>query len=332
MIHFRNINILMFSPQFFGYEKEIANRLRELEANVSLHDERPSNTFFIKVLIRIKPHLLKKWIINYYNRILNKNTKEFDYVFFFKGETAIPEVINLIKISQPNAKVILYLIDSIANYPHLATSLHLFHKILSFDTTDALNYKSIDFRPLFYLNEYSTIQPANSIANIDILFIGTIHSDRWRFLEDIKHQAEREKLTIYYYLYFQSPIIFFIKKIFNKQYRTIPITDARFNSLSKPKVLELIGRSKVIIDIQHPKQSGLTIRSIEVFGARRKLITTNSNIEGYDLFNKNNICVIDRLNPIIDLRFVKSEPVKEDSIIFNKYSLDSWLKDVFFAS
>ena len=39
--------ILLFSVSFFNYEKIIAERLKELGADVDFYDERPSNSIFV---------------------------------------------------------------------------------------------------------------------------------------------------------------------------------------------------------------------------------------------------------------------------------------------
>lgn len=327
-MEFKGKSILMFSPKFFGYENEISKRLSELGANISLYDERPSNSFFTKLTIRIKPDLLIKRIVNHFETVLSHQT-HFDYVFFFKGETALPEVLELVKKKQPQAKIILYLIDSIANYPHLINSINLFNKVLSFDSFDSEIHKSIYFRPLFYLNEYSQLNELQYQSRIDILFIGTVHSDRWPFLQRIKEQAELHGLIVFYYLYFQSPFIFFLMKIISKNYRTIPFSAAKFHSISKAEILELYEKTKVIVDIQHPKQTGLTMRTIEVFGAKRKLITTNSHIENYDLFNHNNILLVNRQNPLLDFNFINRNYEEAAPKVYAKYSIDSWLNEIF---
>jgi len=325
---FTGKNILIFAPKFFGYEIEISKRMEELGAFVTLCDERPSNSFLTKVVIRLKPTLLKKRIISHYEKALNQNMK-FDFVFFFKGETALPEVIDIVRNKLPESKVILYLIDSIANYPHLVSSLNKFDKVLSFDSQDSDCHKSIQFRPLFYLNDYSLIKNLQSEDKIDVLFIGTVHSDRWPFLEQIKKQAEQNGLSVYYYLYFQSPIIFYFKKVFDKNYKTIPIGAAKFRSISKFEILKLFEQAVAIVDIQHPKQTGLTMRSIEVFGANKKLITTNIRITQYDLYNPNNICLADRKQPILNIDFIKETNQHVTPKIYSKYSIDSWLKEIF---
>ena len=328
---FQGKKILIFAPQFFNYEIEIANKLREFGAEVYLYDERPSNSFITKLLIRINPLLLANAIRKHFLDIVNAHkVSEFDYILFFKGETLSIELLKELKATFEHAKIILYMMDSIKNYPHIESCLDYFDKALSFDLNDTKKIHTLEFRPLFYLDDYKKISSLKeTFINVDILFIGTVHSDRWKFLNKIAVLAKAIDLSVNYYLYFQSPVIFWFRKLCNKSYWSIPIHYAKFTSLSKKSVIEMMEHSSVIIDIQHPKQSGLTMRTIEVFGAGRKLITTNEQIKYYDLYNETNILVIDRQNPILDYNFMRSDYVKPDALLYKKYSIGQWLIDVF---
>ena len=71
------------------------------------------------------------------------------------------------------------------------------------------------------------------------------------------------------------------------------------------------------------------MRSIEMLGAERKLITTNAAIKEYDFYNPNNICVIDRNNPVIDKQFLSIPYESVSPELYHKYSLDGWLEYIF---
>ena len=71
------------------------------------------------------------------------------------------------------------------------------------------------------------------------------------------------------------------------------------------------------------------MRTFEALGARRKLITTNLDIEHYDFYNPNNILVIDRMNVNVPVDFISSQYVDIDQNIYDSYSLSSWLRKIF---
>ena len=71
------------------------------------------------------------------------------------------------------------------------------------------------------------------------------------------------------------------------------------------------------------------MRTIETLGAHKKLITTNIDIMNYDLYNPNNIAVIDRVKPVIKDSFLSTPFERIEQDILNNYSLIGWIKTLF---
>src|SRR5208337_2144535 len=109
------------------------------------------------------------------------------------------------------------------------------------------------------------------------------------------------------------------------------INEISFSALDKYQIINFLQNSTAIVDIQHPDNFGLTMRSLEVLGLKRKLITTNSDVINYDFYDKNNVYVIDRKNPKIDRVFFETPYTQIPEIIYNKYSIDFWINDIFNA-
>ena len=86
---------------------------------------------------------------------------------------------------------------------------------------------------------------------------------------------------------------------------------------------------KCVIDIESPTQNGLTMRTIEMIGLKKKLITTNKDIVNYDFYNPNNILVCDRDNFKIDKSFIETPYEELAKEIYEKYSLKGWLLQIF---
>ena len=70
------------------------------------------------------------------------------------------------------------------------------------------------------------------------------------------------------------------------------------------------------------------MRSIEVLGSKRKLLTTNINILDYDFYNSSNIIILDREKPVVNSLTIKKEYIDIDEQIYKKYSLKSWLEHI----
>ncbi|MCV4677987.1 hypothetical protein OFC08_34485, partial [Escherichia coli] len=78
---------------------------------------------------------------------------------------------------------------------------------------------------------------------------------------------------------FQNEIIFKLKNLLSGKKIN---TDVEFEPLSQSEVVEMMKCSEIIIDIHHPRQRGLTMRTIECIGLNKKIITTNEDIKKYD--------------------------------------------------
>jgi hypothetical protein len=94
------------------------------------------------------------------------------------------------------------------------------------------------------------------------------------------------------------------------------------------KLYKIYADSRCVIDIENKGQHGLTMRTIELLGLKRKLITTNKDIVNYDFYNENNILIIDRKNPVIDESFFEKPYVMLSDEMYEKYSLKSWIMEV----
>jgi hypothetical protein len=326
---FKGKKILFFSANFFGYQEEISAKLRFLGAEVDPFDERPKNSFLYKALIRLDKRLLKKRLDEYYENIISQcENKEYDFVFFLKAEAITQSKLRKLRKTQPNAIFILYMWDSIDNCPSVQNLFDLFDKIYSFDFTDVKAHSKLLFRPLFYLDDYSKLKNPDRNKH-EISFIGTGHSDRYLIVSKIRRFCIENNFSHYFFVYLQDPKIYYARKLFSRSFKFAKKSDFSFIPLKKNDILKIIEESNCVLDIERPIQRGLTMRTIEVLGARKKLITTNKDIVNYDFFNKNNILVIDRDQPVIDIHFIRGEYQDLPDDIYQKYSIGNWLIEVF---
>lgn len=322
-------NILFFSACLFGYQEEIAEGLKRAGASVDYYDERPANTFLVKALIRINRNLLSGYVDRYYDRIIEQTSqKHYDFIFFTKGESVSVANIRRLKQFHPCAVFIIYHWDSIANNNNAQHLLPYFDRIFSFDKIDCENFK-LYFLPLFYIPEYADVAQSECEAEYDMLFVGTTHSDRYQFVKRIEKQIIEFGGKCFTWFYFPSKILYYKMKLQNRYLRHIPAYKFHFQSMDKNALLSLYAQSRIIIDIQHPKQTGLTMRCIETLGAKRKLITTNRAILEYDFYNKNNILVVDRESPEVSRQFFSVPYCELPSEIYEKYSIASWIYTIF---
>ena len=91
---------------------------------------------------------------------------------------------------------------------------------------------------------------------------------------------------------------------------------------------QIYANSKCVIDVENAGQHGLTMRSIEILGLKRKLITTNKDIKNYDFYNSSNVFILDRKNPVMDMEFFNVPYQMLEDDMYKKYSLENWIFEV----
>jgi hypothetical protein len=322
-----NKRILLFAPNAFGYEHEIKSKMEAMGASVDYFDERPSNTFLTKALIRINRALLNRKIAQYYNGISRQvRRNDYDCIIFISSESVSRPILTRLKAEHPRASVILYLWDSVRNKKNVLPILNDFDRVLSFDRDDAKKYGFV-FRPLFYIDDYRQMT-GSANPRYDALFVGTVHSDRYIFVKKVQQQLHLLGKTLYAYFFFRSVVLYYKKRLLDSTYRKTRISDFRVTAIDKSTLLQLVADSTCLVDAQHPNQTGLTMRTIESLGAHRKLITTNAAIKGYDFYNPNNILVVDRANPAVSAEFFATPYQKPPKEVYDRYSIGSWVSEV----
>ena len=321
--------VLLVAPQFFGYEKRISERLESQGAEVHFVDDRPSNGVLSKVLIRLGSIFIQP-ILAAYHREEIKRLRDipFDDMLFIEPESCSAETIRGYREAFPGARLILYMWDSFENKAgHLRGSLKYFDKAFSFDRSDCNEY-GLSFRPLFFASTpSSSLNEATDTYGFS--FIGTIHSDRLRIIKDLAGQAKRDGISIFVYPYLPSKLIFWLYKLTKREFWNTSQRDFFFNSLPYTEVLHTMRDSIAIVDIEHPGQRGLTMRTLEVIGACKKLITTNLEVVHYPFYSPDRVQIIDRKCPRLAPGFLKEPAEPLPPHIYADYSLDGWISDLF---
>ena len=323
--------ILFIAPVFFGYYKEIINEMEKLGYYVDYFCDSSSNSSIFKALSRLNKSFVEIPMKKYFkNDVLPKVKKEkYDYVFLISAMSLsfTPKMIENIKKLQKNAKFIMYQWDGEKNIPYIVNFHKYFEKNYTFDRIDYEKKKDIyEFLPLFYIKEYENVgKGLNNAFEYDISYVGTAHPQKYVMINEIAEKLKEffPKQFIYHFL--PSKFKYFYHKFKDVEYKNVNLKDFKLERIPKEKMMEIFSKSKCIIDAPQKGQNGLTIRTIECLGAKRKLITTNVDIKNYDFYNEKNIYVYED-NIDKDSIFFNSDYEDIDKNIYDKYSLTNWIK------
>lgn len=328
---FKGKNVLYFQVKNFGSYNLIINKLTSYGAKVYHFDERPANNNLTKGILRFAPQLIRKNIINYYKDILKQTTNiKFDYLLVIRGEVVPKFFLEELKKTNPQCEFIFYNWDSFKNTPNTSSHLDCYDRAFSFDTFDAVNHK-VNFLPLFFYDEFRE-DSCNLKNEIDLLFLGTAHSDRYIIANKLKKWCNENNLVAFNYFFMQGKLVYPIKRIIDPTFKKFDYKELSFISLDTKDMVDFYKKSNVILDINHPYQTGLTMRTFEAIGAKKKLITTNKEIVNYPFYNVNNFYIIDRENLILEKSFFETNFIPLEDNLYEKVSLDGWLKYLFFES
>lgn len=324
------MKVLFLCPRFFNYENEISDALRRSGATVDYFDEKPFNNVFFKIILRLwkDNNYLKHISDSYFEKVLSRADDNYDYVIVLKGESLDRKNLLKFKEKYKSAKFIYYAWDSIKNYPHIQKYLNLFDRVFTFDDSDAREYDFMNHLPLFYSPDFVNQTAKSSLINRKptIAFLGTVHSDRYKLLGEI-YKKHKHDYNLKFVLFFPS-IIVLLGFIFTniKDILKFKLYHFTLRSRNKQEIAAFFSDADAVIDIQHPRQTGLTMRTIECLPLKRKFITTNSRVKDYDFYSVDNFYFIDRKDIKIDSSFFSSPFDDSHSDVVSRYSVDSWVR------
>lgn len=312
--------ILFVGIGFYDYDNAIIAKLIELGATVS---------YFWSCIHDLKYRILNKLGANSsaLSHIQYLRTQEIerlssghDFVFLIKGENLSQEDFDLLKLKNPNANFILYLWDDLRRIANSDLLLRNISNIWSFDSDDCNKY-GFKFRPLFYRDGLRSAK-----KDIALSSIGSCHSNRLDIFKNVSYQLDKLGLKYYLKLYInyrQYIRMRFLHKSFGK-------ADKRFlihKPLSYDDTMMIIASSYCVLDITHPSQKGLSIRTIEALRCGCHILTSNNGITCYSDISPESYTVFDHIQPsVIRAIFEHKVPLSK---ISSRYSIENFLREIF---
>lgn len=327
----KSYDTLFVAASFFGYAKEITALLNKRGREVMWFEDRPRIDNIAKAKIRLAPQIMEKRADNYFADIVAQASKHpIRDVLVIKAEAMSVQALTMMRKAFPNARFTLYFWDSYRNMPaNSPAKVDMFDRVFSFDPIDVSNDKRLAYRPLFFLNEYADLPRGEE--DIDVLFVGTLHTDRYKVLRNIERCLSTD-LLFRKILYIRSRTLFKLQALRQPVIWTSPskADEYIYTPLGKNEMLKLISRARIVIDIERDVQAGYTMRTLEMLGAGKKLITTNPQVARAEFFDSQNTVVIDRQKPVISPEFFASPYRAPAPELVKRYSVDNWLDDIGF--
>lgn len=327
MLHcLKNKNILLIIPKFFGYDCLIASRLKNAGAIVTVvYEDMDEVSYYYRFINAYFHSFMPKAMNRYFLKKILPIADKLDFVLLIRGEFLTPYVLDILKTVVPeNCKFYMYQWDSTKNNNNSLTIKDYFNKISTFDPVDAEVY-SWEYIPLFYIPEY--VEPKEE--EFDVMFLCSLHSKRIEVLNRLKLICQEKQLKLYKRVY-SKRIVYLKRKYINRRegYVNADDADISYKKTNIEDSYKIYNKSRIVVDFAHPGQNGLTMRTIEVLGCRKKLITNNKNVISADFYDPDNIFVYDDVNISIPDSFINKPYHCLDEKIYEKYGLDSWISAI----
>lgn len=323
---FKGKRVLLLAPQFFHYIGEILDAMQTAEIDCEFLDERPLPGFTGKVIARYLPSINERQVAKNVDTEMAKH--HYDYLLVIKGESLSTKLLADFKRANPNAKLVLFLWDSVANSSHAKGFFDEFDGVYTFDAGDAKRYH-IEFLPLFVGSQFDPRRiPQDQQEDIDLAFIGTVHSNRSKLLNLIETLSQEADMTFFDFRYVQSKVVYAIRYIQDPAFRNSPSGTVHLDKISSADMLTTLQKTHTIVDVTHPKQTGLTGRVIEGLSMGRKVLTTNSKVLDYSFINKENVQIFDESLEQLDADFITSPYVGDPLTVYENFSVFKWLETI----
>lgn len=326
--------MLFLSYEYFDYHVHIQQTLEEAGAEVDTFPVWKYRTRWEKIVFT-SLRLTNKKLFAAYNRnysqsILNAIAgREYDYVFVIAGFELPTDFYAELRQRHPRAVFINYHWDSIKTTMFGNTYLDIvpfFDKVYSFDRNDCETYDNIHYLPLFYIRDYELLRQENveMEQDIDLLFIGSLcEYRRYSYVKEIERFCQNQGIRFVHYMLVSQR--FYVNNLLHGR----RLTNVKFRKLSAGEIINYLRRSKVVVDLPHHFQAGLTMRVLETLGAGKKLITGNANIMKEPFYDPALISLLDVNKPAVDIDFIKQDVGKHWNPKIEECSLSNWLRKLF---
>lgn len=319
--------VLLISPRFFEYHFAICEGIRELGMELDWYDDLPNTKSVVRALGRLNSSFISVFARRYFERMLKCVEKtRYQKVILLRSMSFCftEDMMQRLRSVQKDAEFILYLWDSAQNLSHLDWILKYFNRCFSFDPYDTTNSGRMCFLPLFYTKPYEEAAKRQEMPVYDCFYYGTAHPQKLTVINTMadKLRAIYPNMLICHYM--PSRFKYVYHKFSDRAYAGFRYSYFRTQKLSMAEMAEYVGKSHCVLDSPQGGQRGLTMRTLECIGAKRKLITANADIRNYDFYREENICIYENGFDFTSRFF--TEPYKElPQYLYEKYSLRSWL-------
>jgi len=318
--------VLLVTPMVFSYHVTICEALRRIGYEPTWWNDRGPGTTAAKIALRLWPSMARRWMeAGYLRRIDELPQGSIRHILIIKGEGLGSRVLRRLRERFPDASMGLYLWDSLENARGIQEVAPLYDSAATFDPVDASD-NGWHYRPLF-ARTVALAADTGEKPQYDWCFVGTIHSDRYRVITRLR-KLEGGESRSFVFAYFPSWLVLAARWLVDWSLWRAPAGELSTAPMPAADVAQVVARSRAVLDVEHPRQRGLTMRTIETLLAGRKLLSTNQHLLSCDLYHPSRAQMIDRASPQIDRGFLDTPALPIAAELRARYTCESWIGEL----
>ncbi|RQP08614.1 MAG: hypothetical protein EAS48_09670 [Chryseobacterium sp.] len=246
----------------------------------------------------------------YYNDFID-SLSTVDYALIVRPDLLSADTLQRIKAKA--GKMVAYQWDGMDRFPLAKNLICEFDRFHVFDSRDLTTYSNCFPATNFYFDNLSG-RCENSTDNI--FFVGSILQNRMREIEMLARFFTQNNFSPDIYLFDPG-------KKMSAPPDGIKIIHEAF---SFEQNLRKLREARYLLDFKNPIHHGLSFRSFESVGFRKKLITNNELVAKYDFYHPDNIFIL-KDDSLEGLEEFMNKPYKELAPeIYVKYSFNNWIR------
>ena len=264
------MKLAIIGPSFFGYLEDISDRLNARGLQTRFFDERKSNSVIGKLFARFSPVAVKQGqlaahVDTIIDTILLSDTT---HVLLVSVEVVTKQQISRLK--KAGLTLCRYGWDSVRNKPKMYALDSLMDHIASFDPEDCATHGYI---PIHLFSAPKGLSPAPPKTE-DFFYCTTLHSNRPQLVMRLKKAIAANGFSDRMFLFYHSRLLWALRYAYQPTVWPL-LREVSTEPFSLTAIAAATHGARVVIDIHHGAQSGLTMRTFEALSLEAILLTTN---------------------------------------------------------
>ena len=238
----------------------------------------------------------------------------YDHALFIRSDI-YPEHF-LRQVKQKSRQMVNYQWDGMNRFATAQSQIALFDRFYAFDPNDIAQNPQLLPATSFYFDH---LPPAQTTGP-SIYFLGAHRQDRIAPIVRFCQHAQQAGWPLNFQIARDGA------QNIEQHY---PVNNIQFhNGISYQQNLDYARSSHILADFVISTHKGLSLRTFEAIGYRKKLITTNAEVKKYDFYHPSNIFIWDgeTLDGLDE--FIASPYQEIDPAIHEKYSFGNWIRYV----